>query len=163
MPTLHDTPEASPAGARPGAPRPLWLLPETLPPAEGAALLLTQWRAAWRADAPWLLLAPESRLSAWTEALRAGLAAEAPVAFPAAGLRAAVRAAADLGGALICGGLPADESTGLLRPALFVNLPPSRALLRAWAEPAPVLGLAAREPHASDLIPLQPLFRILTP
>lgn len=123
--------------------------------------MLEQWRGAWRAEAPWLLLAPESRLAAWTEALRAALAAEAPVAADAAGLRAAVRAAADLGGALICGGLPADESSGLLRPALFVNLPPSRALLRAWDEPAPVLGLAAREPHAADLAAFPPELAIL--
>lgn len=163
MPTLHDTPEASPAGERPAAPRPLWIFSASAPPAEGAARLLAQWRSAWRADAPWLLLAPESRLSDWTEALRAALAAEPPVAFPAAALRAAVRAAADLGGALIGGGLPADESPGAVRPALFANLPPSRALLRAWAEPAPVLGLAAHEPHAADLPALDSCFRLMTP
>ena len=118
--------------------------------------MLGRWRLAWRVEAPWLLLAPEGRLAAWTEALRAALAVEPAVLYSAANLRAAVRAAADLGGALIGGGLPADETPGTVRPALFVNLPPSRALLRAWAEPAPVLGLAPREPHAASLLALGP-------
>ena len=58
-----------------------------------------------------------------------------------------VRAAAGTGAALICGGVPAEERTGLVRPALFTLAPPSPALLRAWRTPAPVLGLAAREAH----------------
>jgi hypothetical protein len=136
-------------------------LPEALPPAEGASRLVLKWRGAWPSEPPWLICAPEARLAAWTEALRASLAVEAPVPFPAAALRAAVRAAADLGGALILGGLPADETPGAMRPALFVNLPPSRALLRAWSEPAPVIGLAAREPNAADLAVLAPDLAIL--
>ncbi len=150
MPDPHNT--AAPRAA----PRAVWLLPDALPPAEGAARLVRAWRLAWPAEAPWLALAPETRHAAWAEALRAVFALEPPAAFSPPAMRRLVRAAADLGAALIAGGLPADEEGGSVRPALFVNVPPSRAWLRAWAEPAPVLGLAAREPHAADLAALPP-------
>ncbi len=143
------------------APRAVWILPEALPPAEGAARLVRAWRDAWPTDAPWLALVPETRHAAWVEALRAAFAAEPPATFPALALRRCVRAAADLGAALIAGGLPADEAQGTMRPALLVNVPPTPALLRAWAEPAPVLGLAAREPHAADLSALAPDLAVL--
>jgi hypothetical protein len=136
------------------APRAVWILPAALPPAEGAARLVRAWRAAWPTDAPWLALAPEARYAAWAEALRAAFAAEPSAAFPVPALRRCVRVAADLGAALIAGGLPADAQGGAVRPALFVNAPPAPALLRAWVEPAPVFGLAAREPHAADLAAL---------
>lgn len=148
MPGLHDT------TAPRLAPRTVWMLPAALPPAEGAVRLLRAWRAAWQIEAPWLVLAAEARHAAWAEALRSLFAAEPPAAFPAAELRRAVRAAADLGAALIAGGLGADETGAAVQPALFVNAAPTPALLRAWSRPAPVLGLAAREPHAADLAAL---------
>jgi hypothetical protein len=155
MPALHNTPEPAATGAC-AVVRRVWRLPEALPPASGADRLLAAWRAAWPHEAPWLLLAPEARAAAWADALRAALLAGPPVVFPAAELRRLVRAGAGAGAALICGGLPADEVGGAVRPALFALAPPVPALLRAWSTPAPLLGIAAREPHepldASGLI-----------
>lgn len=145
MPALHNTPEPLATGAW-LTPRRVWLLPEG-PPASVAARILAAWREAWPAEAPWLLLAPEARAAAWADALRDAWMAAPSVAFSADALRRSVRAAVGAGAALICGGLPADEEEGRVRPALFVHAPPSAALLRAWSSPAPVIGLAAREPH----------------
>lgn len=134
----------------------IWLLPAALPPAEGAVRWVAAWRARAGADPPWLALVPESRHAAWAEALRAALEAGPATPCAPAALQQAVRAGAELGGALISGGLPADEGHGAARPALFVNLPPSRALLRAWTAPVPVLALAPQEPHVADLAALPP-------
>jgi len=144
MPALHHTPETA---AKNIAARRVWRLPETLPPASGAARLVAAWREAWPHEAPWLLLAPETRAAAWTEALRAVLLTTPPVAFAGEELRRLVRAGAGAGAALICGGLPSDEEEGRLRPALFALAPPTPALLRVWNAPAPLLGIAAREAH----------------
>lgn len=120
------------------------MLAEAAPPASGAEALLRAWRAGWRTEPPWLLLAPENRAAAWTEALRAALAAGPPEAFPAAELRRLVRSGAAAGAALIHGGAAADEEDRV-RPALFALALPTPALLRAWTRPAPLLGVAARE------------------
>lgn len=158
MPALHNTPEPAATGAS-AALRRVWRLPDASPPASGADRLLAAWRRAWPLEAPWLLLAPESRAAAWTDALRAALLAGPAVAFAAAELRVLVRAGAGAGAALICGGLPADEGGGMVRPALFALAPPAPALLRAWQAPAPLLGIAAREAHepldASGLVFLE--------
>lgn len=122
-------------------------MPERTLPASGAAGLLERWRSAWTVEAPWFLLAPETRAAAWADALRAALLAHPAVAYPAEDLRRQVRAAAGFGAALICGGQPAADGSGLVRPALFALAPPTPALLRAWSAPAPLIGLAARAAH----------------
>lgn len=151
MPALHNTPERAAPGASAGA-RVVRLLPDALPPASGAAALLAAWRLAWPREAPWLLLAPERCAAAWTDALRAALAAGQAEPFPPAALRRLVRAGCGAGAALICGGAAADGGEGeggppRVRPALFALAPPTPTLLRAWSAPAPLLGIAAREPH----------------
>lgn len=143
MPTLHDTPERTAPGAEAGRRR-IWLLPEAAPPESGAAAVLAAWSRAWPVEAPWLLLAPERRAAAWTDALRAAWARAPAAAFPEAEMRRLVRAGAAAGAALIYGGAAADEEAGL-RPALFTLAAPTPALRRAWSAPAPLLGIAARE------------------